>query len=429
MPEQQAVRRRRRSTRPRERPWERAWARLGKVGKTLVGLVGPVVAIIGTLLALGIIHPFGKEGNALAAAAGNVTDAGTADGSLTVEVLSNGKVVRQAAGSGSFDFRKGEFRESFDSHAGAVTGHADLIFTPPVMFQRVAPATLQPLPGDRRWLAIDLNALHVVKAPSEFGILGFGENDPSQFLAYLRSSGSVKKIGVETDFGVPTTHYTAVIDPTKVLAVNPGKGARSAAGVARPHEDAWIDGSGLVRRIKLDFWLGSLEFVETLDFSNFGTAVRLVAPSEGETADLAALLRGDVPAGRAPALSTRTIPAAAWAAQADAVCGRALRIERRLVKPADPALLSTWVRAQIAVAEGGAAALARLPLPAGGEKLVAALVRNSARQVDYARVFLLAIDFGTKDDVERIQRRLAALDGQFNQTARKLGANVCAESA
>jgi hypothetical protein len=428
MPDQQAVRQRRRSRRPPQRPWQRAWARLGKTGKTFVGLVPPVVAVIGTLLALGVIHPFGKEGNALAAAVGQVTDAGTADGSLTVEVLSKGKTLRQAAGGGTFDFRKGEFRESLDSHSGAVTGHADLIYTPPVMFQRVTPSRLQPLPGGKQWLAVDLGALQVAKAPSEFGILGFGENDPSQFLEYLRSSGNVKKIGTETVFGVPTTHYAADIDPAKVLGSSAAKGAASSA-TAVQHEEAWIDAAGLVRRIKADYRVGSAEFIETLDFSNFGTAVALAAPPDAQTADLTALLRGIVPPGRLPALSHHTIAAAAWARRADEICGRVLRAERQLVRPRDPALLSAWVRSLIEIAERGTSSLAQLPLPAGGELLAVQLVRNSARQADYAKAFLLAIDFGTTADVRRIQRRLVAMDAQFNEIARKLGADVCAQSA
>ncbi len=44
--------------------------------KQLAGLIGFLSTVIGTLLALGIIHPLGGTENALAAAVGSTTDAG-----------------------------------------------------------------------------------------------------------------------------------------------------------------------------------------------------------------------------------------------------------------------------------------------------------------------------------------------------------------
>jgi hypothetical protein len=398
--------------------------------KVTIGLVGPAAAIIGTLLGLNVIHPFGGGGNALAAAAGQVADAGTSLGTLKVQVLSNGKELRRVSGDGAFDFRKGQFRESFESRSSSVSGRAVLIFAPPLLYQHVLPARLQPLPGGKEWLAVDLGALQVAKGPSEFGILGFGENDPSQFLEYLRSSGSVKKIGQERLFGVVTTHYAADIDPAKVLPpTSAGKGgAPGASSGHRPHEEAWIDAGGLVRRIEIDFRLGALEFVETLDFENFGTAVDLTPPPVEQTADLTAVLRGRVPLSPVPALPAGTITGQVWVKRANAVCARTLGDEHRLTEPVDPTLLPGWIRSQIEVAERGIRGLAALPPPVGGGRQAAQLVRISAKEADYAKAFLLAVDFGTTKDVQRIQRQLLSMDADFNRIARELGAEVCAKS-
>src|SRR5438270_8243000 len=116
MPEQEPVRRRRRS--PARRKRQRTRRMSGRVLlKATIGLVGPAAAIIGTLLGLNVIHPFGGGGNALAAAAGHVVDAGTARGALTVDVSVGGKLIRHVTGKGEFDFRAGEFHETLDTRS------------------------------------------------------------------------------------------------------------------------------------------------------------------------------------------------------------------------------------------------------------------------------------------------------------------------
>src|SRR5438132_7874861 len=119
MPEQEPVRRRRRS--PARRKPQRPRMSVRTLVKTTIGLVGPAAAIIGTLLGLNVIHPFGGGGNALAAAAGHVVDAGTARGALTVDVSVGGKLIRHVTGKGEFDFRAGEFHETLDTRSSSAS--------------------------------------------------------------------------------------------------------------------------------------------------------------------------------------------------------------------------------------------------------------------------------------------------------------------
>jgi len=79
---------------------------------------------------------FGHDPEIMRSAAGQVADAGTAAGSLTVRVLSGGTELRRVTGEGAFDFRKGQFREAAESRSGSATGRAELIYAPPILYQR-----------------------------------------------------------------------------------------------------------------------------------------------------------------------------------------------------------------------------------------------------------------------------------------------------
>jgi hypothetical protein len=110
-------------------------------------------------------------------------------------------------------------------------------------------------------------------------VLGFDLNAlagqaPSEALDALGRNGTVTKVGTDTLDGVHTTHYRKELT-----------GSYHSA-------DAWVDGKGLVRRLKLDYDAKvdptskqGAHTVLTMDLSDFGTRVSAQPPSAADVVD------------------------------------------------------------------------------------------------------------------------------------------------
>jgi hypothetical protein len=95
-----------------------------------------------------------------------------------------------------------------------------------------------------------------------------GEADPTKLLDYLRSTSNVQKVGAATIRGVATTHYVAHVK----------------AGTKSVPLDVWVDGNGLVRRLRVD----SQRVTASVDLFDFGD-VTVVVPPSSDTVDLSNL--------------------------------------------------------------------------------------------------------------------------------------------
>ena len=123
----------------------------------------------------------------------------------------------------------------------------------------------------KHWIKLDLTK------PAQ--VLGFDLNAlagqaPSSALEKLKLDGTVTKVGSDTLDGVETTHYRKELSGQY----------RSA--------DAWVDDQGLVRRLKLDYEAKvdptskqGAHTVLTMDFSDFGTAVKVQPPAAADVVD------------------------------------------------------------------------------------------------------------------------------------------------
>jgi hypothetical protein len=98
-----------------------------------------------------------------------------------------------------------------------------------------------------------------------------GQADPAKLLEYLRSSAAVERRGLATIRGVATTHYAA----------------RVRAGTNRVPLDVWVDGQGLVRRLRVD-WQGADASIDLFDFGD----VNVTVPAASDTVDLSNMLGG-----------------------------------------------------------------------------------------------------------------------------------------
>lgn len=136
-----------------------------------------------------------------------------------------------------------------------------------------------------------------VKVKSTDPSLNLGQNDPSQMLQYLRATSKVDEVGSDTVRGVETKHYAARLQLDKVAdrvstdAARALKQAAKTLGTKEIPMDVWVDGDGLVRRVKMDWHPNGGSFVMLLDLFDFGN-VNINAPADSDTVDLSNMLGG-----------------------------------------------------------------------------------------------------------------------------------------
>ena len=151
------------------------------------------------------------------------------------------------------------------------------------------------LPFGKTWLSMD-----IAKTTKALGLdpsaLSSSTQSPTEALATLRASGGrVTKVGAETIDGVPTTHYSAVLDGDRVAKVSSALNKAYGANVTYQPVDVWIDGQDLVRRIHMAFSMGggttlpATSMDMTMAFSNYGEPVDVGVPSDDATLDVTKL--------------------------------------------------------------------------------------------------------------------------------------------
>ena len=260
--------------------------------KHVAGLVGFISTVVGTLLALGIIHPLGGTEDALAAAAGTTADAGSAKLTFTVEGPVGGSTLK-LRGEGAYDFRTGQ---------GKLTTHL-----PPELASFYGSSTSKAIvDGDTtytyrpEWSAWEMSDAGAPSDGSQTELDVFLElvpDDPTQILDFLEPGGDIETVGEESLFGAETTHYRATVDVDELVNHAPAHVQETIRAAAETLQegatlsvDVWVDEAGLLRRLALEGQLGGVGNVEmTVDLYDFGTEVDVKVPPPSKVVDGAAL--------------------------------------------------------------------------------------------------------------------------------------------
>jgi hypothetical protein len=189
---------------------------------------------------------------------------------------------------------------------GGGAGTVRMIFKFPVVYLNM-PFLASQIPGGKPWMKLD-----VTKAAKALGVdtsqfSSLNQTDPTQFLDYLRgSSGKVATVGSESLHGVPTTHYRATLELSRILD-HLADGQRAAAkstleklGNANAIPvDVWVDAQGRLRRMQMLIGSGaaassaspvpSFSGTVTIDFKSYGPIPPIVAPPASEVFDISSL--------------------------------------------------------------------------------------------------------------------------------------------
>jgi hypothetical protein len=203
-------------------------------------------------------------------------------GSQHVEFVGTSKVeklVTRLQGSGDFQNDPQLGRMTIRFTDGNVAGRITEVMKGWRVYMK-SPLFKGQIAQGKTWLTVDLE-----RAGRRAGIdfSNFAAQTPGQTLAQLQASGDVKKIGTATIDGVPTTHYTAVLDPEKIP-----EGAKvqriTAARYAPVH--VWIDSEGRVKRMRTAFTALDSANEITMTFSRYGEKVDVEIPPDDQAADV-----------------------------------------------------------------------------------------------------------------------------------------------
>lgn len=177
-----------------------------------------------------------------------------------------------------------------------------------VIYMKMPPAMLGGLSlGDKPWLKLDLASLGDGGSLAKAFTASNQQYDSSQYLGYLTGvSDGVTTVGTDVIRGVSVTNYRATIDPKKALSKLPAdvrdklsqdavdaidKGYEAMGDKTIP-VDAWIDGDGLLRRMRMVVNVrpsaGSTVTGSTtidMEMYDYGTPVHVEAPPADQTSD------------------------------------------------------------------------------------------------------------------------------------------------
>ena len=168
--------------------------------------------------------------------------------------VTGGAQAASFAGTGAVDARAGRSHLAVD---GGVHGEVELILDRSILYARL---------GGQRWLSADLQGLGSLLSGRLGELTALAEQGPQSLLDRLRSVGEVEELGEERVRGVQTTRYRATVEE---------RGERATV------LDAWVDGEGLVRRLRA----ADL----TVELFDFGADVRVVTPPASRVVDPAEL--------------------------------------------------------------------------------------------------------------------------------------------
>ena len=239
--------------------------------RAMGGFIATLCTLIGTLLALGVIQPFGQhKEQAVAAAVDRITDAGSARVVIRSTFRERHQRVSILA-EGAFDYRTRRGRLRYD--LSQLSEIEEVQTVPVILDDRSYLVKFDSSLTELRktpWVRLDPAAIEkfdrelgATGAPLEEVGLHIALGDPSQALSNLKRSTEIEERGQEIVLGTKTTRYEGRIDAEKA-------GLRQGLS-RRASTQAWIDDAGILRRLKVTYPGGSEPSATTIDLFDFGS--------------------------------------------------------------------------------------------------------------------------------------------------------------
>jgi hypothetical protein len=165
--------------------------------------------------------------------------------------------------------------------------HGLVVYMRSPLFSRVA--------GDK-WIKVDVGQVAKKNGIDLDAIMNSTQADPSRSLAMLTASTDAHPIGYDRVRGVFTTHYTFNVDLEQLAKEHKElrktfDTVRKLTGISSYPAEAWIDGAGRVRRLKIDMSYNTpvgaaFTMSMTEDLYAFGIKVDIRPPDSSQVVSL-----------------------------------------------------------------------------------------------------------------------------------------------
>ncbi len=234
---------------------------------------------------------------AIVLAAAKTNEAGTYKADITGKTEVAGQSV-DMSGTGAFDSAKKQGQMSYTMTLAGQDIDMDMVLDFPIFYMHLPPE-IGPLPGSKTWVKMDFEKLGREQGIDLGQLMQAGQSDPSQGLDYLRGVSDVQAVGDEDVRGVPTTHYTGVVDLQALGAKDPELKKQldqlvEQSGISSVPVEVWIDDEGFVRRMKQTFEGNGpglqMNMTMTTELYDFGTDVSIDKPPADQVVDFAQLM-------------------------------------------------------------------------------------------------------------------------------------------
>jgi hypothetical protein len=201
-----------------------------------------------------------------------------------------------ATGSGVFNGKQQSGQLKMKLVAGGRQVPVDSIANGNVLYLR-SPAFAQATTQDKQWVKLNLSALSNGQGSTDLSGILDAAPSPTNALAYLQGSSTVKKVGPESVGGVPTTHYTVSANLDRAAEHASGstrdtvRGVIAKSGVRSLPLDVWLDGNGYIRKVRYNELAGRRQAAEvTMRLHDFGAPVTINAPPNDSVVDLTKMI-------------------------------------------------------------------------------------------------------------------------------------------
>lgn len=211
---------------------------------------------------------------------------GTAHITMTISAHTPTGTVT-GTGTGAIDFTNNAMQLQLSAGVAGQQLQLQLVYLAGSIYENI-PGIGQLVPG-KSWVSLDLSSLEGAggKAPSS---LGAGNNPTAELHLLAQQGNTVVPLGSSTVDGVAVQGYAVTFDPNAIKAklqqaTLPSwvTSALSDVKLGDTTLKVFVDGSGLLRRMTIGLTesvgsSGNVGLDESLDFSDYGTAVTVTAP-------------------------------------------------------------------------------------------------------------------------------------------------------
>jgi hypothetical protein len=438
------------------------------MSQTLLKIVAGLAVLLLVLVAIALKYGGGEADlNPIAEAAERTAAMPGAKMSLTADYSTPDRnLTFSAQGEGEMNWRTDRGRATLTT---SLAGHeitVETITDADTIYLRTS-APDQGLPPGKEWVGVEPFLGH------EPDTALAGSADAGEILRSLESTGGdTEDLGEETVRGVETTHYRATIEQNRLEEKLRSEGKADVAKLVEhsfPEDktsipvEVWIDGEGIVRRIREvmplenDSGGTALTMDMRMEFYDFGTEPEISLPPASKVFDATPLVKAKLgstdapgespPASGAGPTSGRPLSRASFQARVNGICGEMQGEADRLKHESRP-LLQRWQRvakrADLQATLQAGQDVARgyfkpfLELVQRWIDRVSALAPPSSMAAEYRRYLKLngleaedlradthAMEVGDYGTMKRISRNSDQLSKSAKRLAGKLGISAC----